>query len=223
MKNKKIYFNSKESKSSNSESSDSDSSSSEKKKTVGVRTDVTFEITSGETNDTKTVEIGKDDDNASIPVVPVFKGTPDRGGSSNGKNTDSSYNEILSVLPLESTSRPPQNIFNHPSRVPLHPSYPNPQHQGFPNPHQGYQNPQQHRPNYNNPQQQHQPGYLNPQQHQGYPNRYGGGEIGDRNDGWNVHSMEYPQYEIWTTERNSHRRFDQPPSVFRPSNDGEKI
>ncbi|KAG5674790.1 hypothetical protein PVAND_004738 [Polypedilum vanderplanki] len=70
----------KESKSSNSDSSAS-SDSSENKKTVGVRTDVTFEITSGETNDTKTVdekEIGKEDDNASIPVVPVFKGTSDR-------------------------------------------------------------------------------------------------------------------------------------------------
>lgn len=55
-------------------------------------------------NDTKTVdekEIGKDDDNASIPVVPVFKGTADRGGSNNGNNKDSSYNEILSVIPLE--------------------------------------------------------------------------------------------------------------------------
>jgi hypothetical protein len=148
---------------------------------------VTFEITSGEVNETnKTIEVGKDDENASasIPVVPVFKGTPDRAGDNNGKNTDSSYNEILSVLPLESTSAPPVvNIFNHPSRVPLHPSYP------------------QHA------------------QHHGYPNRYGGGEIGDRNDGWNV---LYPQYEIWTTERNSHRRFDQQqPSAFRPSNDGE--
>lgn len=147
-----------------------------------MRTDVTFEITSGETNDTKTVEIGKDDDNASIPVVPVFKGTPDRGGSNNGKNTESSYNEILSVLPLESTSAPPVNIFNHPSRAPIHPSYPN------------------------------------PQQHHGYPNRFGGGEIvDDRSDGWNV---LYPQYEIWTTERNNHRRFDQP-NAFRPSSEGE--
>lgn len=158
-----------------------------------MRTDVTFEITSGETNDTKTVEVGRDDDNNAslpIPIVPVFKGTPDRrGGSSNGKNTDPSYNEILSVVPLESTSAPPVNIFNHPSRVPLHPSYP------------------QHT------------------QHHGYPNRYGGGDIGaDRSDGWNV---LYPQYEIWTTERNSHRRFDQhPPGAFHPSREGnffEKI
>lgn len=143
-----------------------------------MRTDVTFEITSGETNDTKTIEIGKDDDNASIPVVPVFKGTADRGGNSN----DPSYNEILSVLPLESTSAPPVNFHNQPSRVPFHPSYPNNQHV-----------------------------------HHGYPNRYGGGDSSDRSDGWNV---LYPQYEIWTTERNSNRRYDQAVG-FRPSSEGK--
>lgn len=105
-----------ESKSSGSDSSSS-SDSTETKKTVGVRTDVTFEITSGETNDTtKTVdekEIGKEDDNASIPVVPVFKGTADRGGSTKGNNTDSIYNEILSVIPLENPASPA------PSRGPI--------------------------------------------------------------------------------------------------------
>lgn len=92
-----------ESKSSGSESSSS-SESSEKKKTVGVRTDVTFEITSGETqNDTKTVdekEIGKEDDNASIPIVPVFKGTPDRG-SNRPVGKDPNFNDIWSVKPLD--------------------------------------------------------------------------------------------------------------------------
>lgn len=90
-----------ESRSSSGSESSSSSESSEKKKTVGVRTDVTFEITSGETNDTKTVdekEIGKDDDNASIPVVPVFKGKPDRGegGNKGGSN--------WSVKPLDHPS-----------------------------------------------------------------------------------------------------------------------
>jgi hypothetical protein len=45
-------------------------------------------------------EIGKDDDNASIHIVPVFKGTPDRG-----INTpilkDPNFNDIWSVIPLE--------------------------------------------------------------------------------------------------------------------------
>lgn len=93
-----------ESKSSGSESSSS-SESLEKKKTIGVRTDVTFEITSGETqNDTKTAdekEIGKDDDNASIPIVPVFKGKPDRG-SNKPAVKDPNFNDIWSVKPLES-------------------------------------------------------------------------------------------------------------------------
>lgn len=142
-----------------------------------MRTDVTFEITSGESsNDTKTVddkEIGKDDDNASIPVVPVFKGTPDRGGS---KAIDSSDNEILSVLPLENPSNTP--------RVPI----------------------------YQTPHQTHQ--------HDGYMNRYGGNNGGETlDDGWKL----FPQYEIWTTERNnhndlhSHRRFNQqPPAIYHP-------
>lgn len=67
-----------------------------------MRTDVTFEITSGETNETKTVgekEIGKDDDNASIPVVPVFKGKPDRGGNRGGGS-----NDMWSVKPLDHSS-----------------------------------------------------------------------------------------------------------------------
>lgn len=104
----------KESKSSNSESSSS-SDSKENKKTVGVRTDVTFEISSGEVNDTKVIdekEIGKDDDNASIPIVPVFKGTPDKTnnpignrnkpGSNPGFVTskESDFNDIWSVRPL---------------------------------------------------------------------------------------------------------------------------
>lgn len=100
-----LFFNT-ESKSSGSESSSS-SESSEKKKTVGVRTDVTFEITSGE-NETKTVEekeIGKDDDNASIPIVPVYKGTPDRGSKKGGAK-DPNFNDIWSVKPLENPSPP---------------------------------------------------------------------------------------------------------------------
>jgi len=78
-----------------------------------VRTDVTFEITSGETNDTKTVdekEIGKDDDNASIPIVPVFKGTPDRtgsGGSTGGGGKDPNFNDIWSVRPLDGPAATP--------------------------------------------------------------------------------------------------------------------
>lgn len=81
-----------ESKSSDSGSTTS-SESNEKKKTIGVRTDVTFELTSGETNDTKSFdekEIGKGED-ASIPLVPVFKGKPDKGGN----------NDLWSVRPLE--------------------------------------------------------------------------------------------------------------------------
>lgn len=84
---------------SGSESGSSSSESREKKKTVGVRTDVTFEITSGEVNDTKTVdekEIGKDDDNASIPIVPVFKGKPDSGGNK----------DFWSVKPLDNPTPP---------------------------------------------------------------------------------------------------------------------
>lgn len=100
-----IYFKiifATESRSSGSRSESSSSSeSSEKKKTIGVRTDVTFEITSGETNDTKTVdekEIGKDDDNASIPVVPVFKGKPDRSNNKGGSR------DMWSVKPLDHPS-----------------------------------------------------------------------------------------------------------------------
>lgn len=69
-----------------------------------MRTDVTFEITSGETqNDTKTVdekEIGKEDDNASIPIVPVFKGKPDRNGNRPAVK-DPNLNDIWRVKPLE--------------------------------------------------------------------------------------------------------------------------
>lgn len=100
-----IHLITSESKSSSSDSSSS-SESLEKKNTVGVRTDVTFEITSGETNDTKSVdvkEIGKDDDNASIPIVPVFKGTPDRG-SNNGAAKSPNLNDIWMVIPLDNPS-----------------------------------------------------------------------------------------------------------------------
>lgn len=61
---------------------------------------MTFEITSGETNDTRTVEIGKDDDNASIPIVPVFKGKPERGSTRDGSK-DPNFNDIWSVRPLD--------------------------------------------------------------------------------------------------------------------------
>lgn len=50
-------------------------------------------------NDTKAVtekEIGKDDDNASIPIVPVFKGKPDRGGN----------RDLWSVRPLDNPTPP---------------------------------------------------------------------------------------------------------------------
>jgi hypothetical protein len=96
-----------ESTSSASQSSSS-SESKEKKKTVGVRTDVTFEITSGETNDTKTVDEketgkeGKDEDNEDNPNVIFFKGKPDRGSSN--KNTND--NELWSVKPLEYPNNP---------------------------------------------------------------------------------------------------------------------
>lgn len=64
-----------------------------------MRTDVTFELTnSGEANETKTVgekEVGRDvDNNASIPVVPVFKGKPDKGGRKDDRN-------LWSVKPLD--------------------------------------------------------------------------------------------------------------------------
>lgn len=149
-----------ESKSSGSESSSS-SESGEKKKTVGVRTDVTFEITSGETNDTKTIdekEIGNDD-NASIPIVPVFKGKPDRGSNRVGSNDpkrNPGFNDVWSVKPLDNPNAP-----NGPN---FHTSF-------------------------------------------DIGNRYGGG-----NDGW----QGQPQYEIWTTERYNHRKYDQPqpPPVY---------
>lgn len=103
-----------ESRSSGSGSESSSSSeSSEKKKTIGVRTDVTFEITSGETNDTKTVdekEVGKDDDNASIPGVPVFKGKPDRGGNRGASN------DMWSVKPLDNPSVPGGSSYNQNNR-----------------------------------------------------------------------------------------------------------
>lgn len=50
-------------------------------------------------NDTKSVtekEVGKDDDNASIPLVPVFKGKPDRGGN----------RDLWSVRPLDNPTPP---------------------------------------------------------------------------------------------------------------------
>jgi hypothetical protein len=72
---------------------------------------VTFEITSGETNDTKTVdekETGKDkkeDDNANDDNVIFFKGKPDRGG--NDPATKNPYdNELWSVKPLEYPNHP---------------------------------------------------------------------------------------------------------------------
>lgn len=98
-----------ESKSSGSESSSS-SESSEKRKTVGV----TVEIASAETNDTKTVddkETEKDDDNASIPIVPVFKGTPDRG-SKNGAPNDPNLNDIWSVIPLDNPTPPRRPVYH---------------------------------------------------------------------------------------------------------------
>lgn len=115
-----------ESASSASQSSSS-SESKEKKKTVGVRTDVTFEITSGETNDTKTVdekETGKDekeDDNESTPNVIFFKGKPDRG--SKEPATKNPYdNELWSVKPLEYPNNPSKddriNVDNSWNQVP---------------------------------------------------------------------------------------------------------
>lgn len=89
-------------------------------------------------------EIGKDDDNASIPIVPVFKGKPDRG--SNGKEPN--VNDIWSVIPLDPS----------PTRGPIYRKF---DEEG---------------------------------------NRYGGA-----GDSW----KQYPQYAIWTTERNN-RRHDQP-------------
>lgn len=145
---------------------------------------MTFEITSGESsNDTKTVddkEIGKEDDNASINIVPVFKGLPDRGGSS--KAIDSSYNEILSVIPLENPSPNTPRV-----------------------------------PNYRDPQSN--------TRHDDFRNRYG--NSGDNENGWKI----FPQYEIWTTERNSHnnhndlhnqRRFNQHPAIYHHHNSGGK-
>lgn len=82
---------------------------------MGVRTDVTFEITSGETNDTKTVdekEIGKDDDNASIPIVPVFKGKPDRGGTKDPKKSPN-FNDVWSVKPLHDPAQPIEPNYHH--------------------------------------------------------------------------------------------------------------
>jgi hypothetical protein len=100
-----------ESKSSGSDSSSSNESSNEKKKTIGVRTDVTFEITSAESNDTKIFdekEVGKADDNASIPEVPVFKGT-NRGSTDDGSK-DPNMNDIWSVKPLDNPT--PGRSFN---------------------------------------------------------------------------------------------------------------
>lgn len=139
------------------ESSTSLESGEKSKKTVGVRTDVTFELTSGEdhndtisSNRTRTNEA---EDNASIPVVPVFKGKPERGGNGGGGSNnrglvrDPNFNDLWSVKPLEdpAAQRPA------PERYPP-------------------------------------------------PNR----RVDD----------DYPQYVIWTTERNNHRRpIDQQPPV----------
>lgn len=120
-----------------------------------MRTDVTFEITSTESNDTKTIdekEIGKDDDNASIPLVPVFKGKPDRGGNKLGAKdpkTDKNFHDIWSVRPLDNPFPPVGQNFYH--------SYDDRNRQGI-------------------------------------------------NSGW----QPSPQYEIWTTERNNHRKHDIP-------------
>lgn len=107
-----FWFHFSESKSSGSESSSS-SESSEKRKTIGVRTDVTFEITSAESNDTKIFdekEIGKVDDNASIPIVPVFKGT--NRGSTKDESKDPNLNDIWSVKPLDNPT-PGHTAFHH--------------------------------------------------------------------------------------------------------------
>lgn len=126
-----------------------------------MRTDVTFELSSGEEkNETKSTTSGNKsdneaEDNASIPVVPVFKGKPERGGGGNNRGTakDPNFNELWSVKPLDNPT-PGQN----PSR--------------------GNNN------------------YL-PRDDQ---NRRRFDE-------------EYPQYVIWTTERNHRRPIDPPPSV----------
>lgn len=116
---------------------------------------MTFEITSGESNDTRTVdekEIGKDDDNASIPLVPIFKGKPDRGN--NGGAKDPNFNDIWSVKPLE---------YPLPSQRPIY------------------------------------------HQTDDERNRFGGG-----GEGW----KQFPQFAIWTTERNNQRP-DQPVHFHR--------
>lgn len=103
-----------ESASSASQSSSS-SESKEKKKTVGVRTDVTFEITSAESNDTQTVDDkeiskdGKEDKNADDNVI-FFKGKPDRGSKPATKNPND--NELWSVKPLEYPNNPSKDDRN---------------------------------------------------------------------------------------------------------------
>lgn len=86
-----------ESKSSSSDSSSSSGDSGEKQ-TVGVRTDITFEI-SNESNDTKTVDdkidrgkknSKKDDEDDN---VPIFKGTA-------GTGTTKSPNDIFAYNPV---------------------------------------------------------------------------------------------------------------------------
>jgi hypothetical protein len=122
---------------------------------VGVRTDVTFELSSGEEkNETKSGGNKSDaEDNASIPVVPVFKGKPERGGGNNrGTAKDPNFNELWSVKPLDNPT----------------------------------------------------PGQNSPSRGNGYlprddPNR-------------RRYDEDYPQYIIWTTERNHRRPIDQPPT-----------
>lgn len=122
---------------------------------------MTFELTSGEDkNETKTVSGNRSEneaeDNASIPVVPVFKGKPERGGNNRGSAKDPNFNELWSVKPLDNPT---------PGQTPSRGGS----------------------------------GYL-PRPDQGDPNR-------------RRYDEEYPQYLIWTTERNHRRPIDSQPSV----------
>lgn len=121
---------------------------------------MTFELTSGEDrNDTISRNKTKShdaEDNASIPVVPVFKGKPERGGGSNNRGIirDPNFNDLWSVKPLDdpAATKP----------VPVE-RYPPPDRR-----------------------------------------------LDD----------DYPQYIIWTTERNHQRRpIDQPPVNFHRGGD----
>lgn len=134
-------------------------------------------------------EIGKDDDNASIPIVPVFKGKPDRGSRTGG----SKDNDIWSVKPLENPSPPTRPHFQNP--------YDDRNRYGGGGDRNRYGGVDDRNLNLGGDDQN---------RYGGADDRYGG--AGDRNryGGVDETFKQTPQFAIWTTERYNLRKQDQP-------------